>query len=388
MIYFIILFLLLFFTLIYDFFKVKSGKKIVYYIVLIGLICLSGFRYRVGGDTLMYMIVHPRLPSLSELGSNYAINEKLQPLWIFFVAVSKSITEEFYMIQLLHGIIINTLIFNFIKSNTKYIFTAILLYYIGYYGYFNFEILRESIAVAIFLYSIKFIKNKKWVAYYIISLLALSVHFSAIVLFVIPLLLKLKFNLSRALIIFILGVIFGVFFIKILFSLNIGGGLVESIKLYLDYKPTFYGLISILVLYILYPWVIYKISNYYLKIESNLNNFLNVYILIGASTSFFFIFFRFLNYLTPILFLFIAEIIHGVYRKGKFKQVGLTSGILTFIVFSVIHMNAYFSDTSQFVESSRWYSRWYPYYSIFDKEIDETREKLVIEQNKFQLKKK
>ena len=382
MIYFVILFLLLFFTLIYDFLKVKSGKKMMYYIALIILICLSGFRYRVGGDTLMYMLLHPELPSLSEIGSFQSMNEKFQPLWIFFVAVSKSITEEFYMIQLLHALIVNVLIFSFIKSNTKYVFTAILLYYIGYYGYFNFEILRESIAIAIFLYSIKFIKNKKWVAYYTISLLALFFHFSAIVLFVIPLLLKLRFNLSRAFVIFIVGIIFGVIFISVIDSLNIGGGLNKSIKEYLDYKPTIYGLISILVLYILYPWMIYKISFSYLKINSNFYSFLNVYIIIGASTSFFFIFYRFLNYLTPILFLFLAEIIHGVYRKGKLKQVGLTNAVILFLFVTVVHTSRYFTDTSQYVESSRWYSFWYPYYSIFNKQMDETREKLIKEQNK------
>ena len=161
MIYFIVLIILLFFAFIYDFANTKVGRKIAYYSILIGLICLSGFRYRVGGDTLSYMLTYPNMPNLKQLGNFDYIDLKLQPLWVLLVSISKSVTEEFYMLQLFHAIIINTLIFSFIKTNTKYIFTAILLYYIGYFGYFNFEIMRESIAISIFLYSIKFLQNKK-----------------------------------------------------------------------------------------------------------------------------------------------------------------------------------------------------------------------------------
>lgn len=384
MIYFVVLFLLMFFAFIYDFSNAKSGKKFVYYSVLIGLICLSGFRYRVGGDTLMYMLRHPGMPEFGELSNYNAGLEKFQPFWLFLVAFAKSITEEFYMVQLLHAIIVNTLVFSFLRANTKYIFTAILLYFIGYYGYFNFEILRESIAVAIFLYSIKFLQNKNWVLYFSLSLVALLFHFSAIILFVFPFIISLKFNFFRVILIFIIGILFGTIFNSFVNNLTFVGDFMKNAKMYVGYIASFWGVVSLLFLYVLYPSFIYKISSSILKINTNLYRLLNIYIIIGASTAFFYIFFRFLNYLTPILFIFLTEIIHGFIRKDYFNKVKMSTAILIFLSISIIHTSHYFSDTSRYVADSRWYSFWYPYYSIFDKQVDETREELIFNQNKFQ----
>lgn len=46
-------------------------------------------------------------------------------------------------------------------------------------------------------------------------------------------------------------------------------------------------------------------------------------------------------------------------------------------------MRPYFSDTSHLVTNSRWYSKWYPYYTIFDKKIDKTREDIRMNEDKF-----
>ncbi|MDX1828783.1 MAG: EpsG family protein [Lutibacter sp.] len=381
MIYFLILILLIFFAFIYDFGNAKSGKKIAYYGILLVLICLSSFRYRVGGDTLMYMLKYQNMPNFNEFG-NYEIGlSKLQPLWVLLVAIAKSITPEFYMLQILHAIIVNSLIFSFIKSNTKYVFTAILLYYIGYYGYFNFEILRESIAIGIFLYSIKYLQNKKWFLYFTLSFVAFLFHFSAIILFIFPFIINLKFSFWRALLIFVLGILFSSYFSRFVDSVNLVGGLITSMKEYVEYVPTIWGIISILVLYLLYPTVIYKLSKSFLKINSNFYSFLSVYIIIGAAATFFFIFFRFLNYLTPIIFIFLTEILHGFFRRKDIRSIRMAFVIIIFLIFSIIHMNRYFTDTSKYVASSRWYSYWYPYYSIFDKKKDETRENLIRAQN-------
>jgi hypothetical protein len=381
MIYFVILILLIFFAFIYDFGNAESGKKITYYGILLVLICLSGFRYRVGGDTLMYMLKYQNMPNFNEFG-NYEIGlSKLQPLWVLLVAIAKSITPEFYMLQILHAIIVNSLIFSFIKSNTKYVFTAILLYYIGYYGYFNFEILRESIAIGIFLYSIKYLQNKKWFLYFTLSFVAFLFHFSAIILFIFPFIINLKFSFWRALLIFVLGILFSSYFSRFVDSVNLVGGLITSMKEYVEYAPTIWGIISILVLYLLYPTVIYKISESFLKLNSSFYSFLSVYIIIGSTTTFFYIFFRFLNYLTPIIFIFLTEILHGFFRRKDIRTFRMAFVMLIFIGLSVIYVSPYFTDTSKYIASSRWYSRWYPYYSIFDKKKDETRENLIRAQN-------
>ncbi|MEE9362038.1 MAG: EpsG family protein [Cellulophaga sp.] len=378
MIYFIILFLLLFFAFIYDFGNANVGKNFVSFSILIGLICLSGFRYRVGGDTLNYMYKFPSMPMLSELRDYEFGTDHLQPLWLLLVATAKSISDEFYMLQLIHAIIVNTLIFSFLRSNTKYFFTTILLYYIGYYPYFNFEILRESIAISIFLFSIKFIISKNWYLYFSLSFIAFLFHFSAIILFFIPTILKLNLKPWSFILIFFSGILFSDLFSGFINSINSASSLISSMKEYVEYKATIWGVASLFILNVLYPSLLYRLSASVLKIKSNLYRLFNTYILVGASTTYLYIFFRFTNYLTPILFIFLTEIIHAFFRARLFRSIRMIPVIIIFILFIVIHTNRYFSDTSKIVPSSRWYSRWYPYYSIFDKQEDTTRERLIL----------
>lgn len=101
-----------------------------------------------------------------------------------------------------------------------------------------------------------------------------------------------------------------------------------------------------------------------------------MYIIIGCSISYFTIFYRFINYFTPILCIFITEILHSIFRlKGSLYLRSIVVTIV-FLAISTVLMNRYFSDTSRYVESSRWYNRWYPYESVFTKRLDPTREKL------------
>ena len=383
MIYILIILTLLFFAFYFDFGEAKIGKEFIFYLVLLGLICLSGFRYRVGGDTLLYMLRHEGMPTLGELRSLRQAAGKLQPFWTLVVAVSKSITPDFYMVQFLHAIIVNTLIFHFIKAHTKYVFTAIFLYFIGYYGYFNFEILRESLAISVFLFSIKFLLNKKWIHYYLLALTAFLFHVSAIILFFIPLLIKIKYRFWVALVIFCVGVVFSGVFGSFVGKVNLAGSFFTSMKVYVDYNSTIFGLLSLLIFKFLYPASIYKLSSSHLKIKSDLFSLMSTYIYIGASTALFYIFYRFLNYLTPVLFIFLTEVIHEFSKKIELRANKLALIFLLLFSISIIHMNSYFTSTSKYVTNSRWYSYWYPYHTIFDKKVDLTRERLIKSQNEF-----
>ncbi|MBD3614984.1 MAG: EpsG family protein [Gracilimonas sp.] len=382
MIYFIILALLFLLTIYYDFGNNNLGKIPFFYLVLIMLICLSGFRYRVGGDTLMYMQTYGLLPTLNELDDFQNPFAKLQPLWLLLVAFSKSISKEFFILQFMHAIILNSIIFGFIRKHTRYIFTAVLFYYFGYYFYFNFEILRESLAIAIFILSLDYLFQKKWFKYYLLSIVGLLFHFSAIILFFIPLIVKFRLRTLSYILIFVLGYLLNPFFISSLKSLAGSNALLISIFTYLDYNYTIYGLLSLLVLNLIYPLFIRYVNESYLKIKSQLNPLLNVYIFIGAITPMFYIFYRFANYLLPVFFLILANCFVVVVMKKTKHNSKIIMLILILCSVSFIHTKKYFSDTSEYVNNSRWYSRWYPYHSIFDKEEDPVREKLIIEQSK------
>lgn len=160
MIYLLILIYSLTLSFVYDFGNLRIGKKMNLLIVFMVLVSLSGFRYRIGGDSYFYIKMYEYLPTLPELSSIELGVSKLQPLWLLLNAISRTISPDFFVFQLLHALIVNSIIFYFFRKYTKYVFTAVLLYFIGFYGYFNFEILRESLAICVFLLSLEFFVKK------------------------------------------------------------------------------------------------------------------------------------------------------------------------------------------------------------------------------------
>ena len=375
MLYFTIIIYLILSALIYDFIEVKNGKNFNFYLIYVLFICLSGFRYYVGGDTFNYIYQHNFIPTLSELPHANIGVTKFRPLWLLLSSSAKSITDSFILVQFFHAIIVNSIIFKFIKDNTRNIFTAILLYFIGYYFYFNFEILRESLAISMFIVSLKYYNKNKWVYYYIYSFVAFLFHFSAIILFVMPLLKKVEIKYSYILIFFVAGAFLNKMLLNYLDSLS-GNTIVSYyIETYKTYNYTFYGLISIAVFYIVYPKLLIIVNKNFLQIDYKFLKLFNIYMILGAASALFFIFFRFLNYFTPVLFLLLADMLHALYeRKISIKRMRMV--IVVFLLIAFIHCNKYFADTSEYSAGSRWYSHWYPYYSVFNKKIDPIREKI------------
>lgn len=376
MIYLFICLYILFLAFSYDFGNLSKGKKVNKILVFIILVALAGFRYRVGGDTYFYMYWYDILPNLSELNSLDLGIEKFQPLWIFINAISKSISKEFYAFQIIHAIFINSVIFHFFYKYTRYFFTGIFLYFIGFYGYFNFEILRESIAVCIFLLALEAFQNRRWWKYYTFAIIAFGFHFSAIFIFFIPILKKIPVSTISVFFYLILGLLLNKIFVSILNLLPLSSVLVFLLKAYSEYNYTIWGLISIILLFVLYPIIVLKISINYLRLNSHFHSLMKIYIFIGSLTTMFFVFFRFLNYLTPIFFIILTEFLHGFFRKQSLKPFRMAIITLAFLIISSAHISRYFNDTSDKVSSTRWYSYWYPYYSIFNEKKDPTREKL------------
>ena len=62
MIYFVVFILLLIPVVKYDWMAKTGGESKWYYLNLVVLILLAALRYRVGGDTLMYMSVYDSFP--------------------------------------------------------------------------------------------------------------------------------------------------------------------------------------------------------------------------------------------------------------------------------------------------------------------------------------
>jgi len=184
------------FILIYQYdFREKSTKKwFCYYSILVVLVCLAGFRYRIGNDTITYEKWFETLPSFNRLTMNFLTDNSKESLFVLFNILIKSIFHKWVFAQIIHAIIINSIVFYFIKKYTSFVFTSVLIYFLWIFYDYNCEILRQSLASSIFLLSVDSLIEKKYLKYYSFAIIAFLFHNLAVVLFILPLIAFFRIN--------------------------------------------------------------------------------------------------------------------------------------------------------------------------------------------------
>lgn len=107
--------------------------------------------------------------------------------------VSRSFTSSFYVFMLIVAIIIISSYAKIIKDYSPYIWLPLLLYLlINYYP--SFFLLRQYIAMSVFLFSIKYVINRNPWKFGILSLIAISFHLTAVVILPFYFLYGIKFS--------------------------------------------------------------------------------------------------------------------------------------------------------------------------------------------------
>ena len=384
MIYIIVLLLILIPVIRYDFLKKTKGFKIWAFLELLVLILLVGLRYRVGGDTLTYIDYFDEYPTIQELFNFDFSSAQFKPLWYVYNAIIKFIWNDFTFFQIVQAIIVNTIVFWFCKKNVKYFFSAILLYYIGFYFYFNMEILREVLAVCIFLLIFRFVQEKRYVEYYLFSTIAFFFHYSAMIMFIVPILylvknISWKTTLITAIGLFLLlsAVDISPLLVKLLLGNDLLNLKFESYSS-LDDKSNYIGLITII-----FPIILLMIVDKYQDKEnegSPFKNLMFLYVQLTVFTAFFpAMFSRMSNFIVPFYVVFILVSIEKFSFKIDKSIFSLRGLAVRLILFWFIFMRIYSltKDTSDVMLGTRYYNIFYPYYSVFNPVTDAQREQFV-----------
>jgi hypothetical protein len=366
MIVYIIPFIVTFFAaIVYDICKYHdNGKFLIWIGLYIYLTLLIGFRYMVGGDSYFYMLYFNNVSP----GSLFDISwdGEYQPLFTFLTSFSKAIYPSFTSFQLLHAFIINTCLFVFIAKNSRYRFGTMFLCLLIFYINFTVEILRESLAIMVFICNYKNLENNKWVKYYIGVVIAILFHLSAVFLIVLPFLKFLRLNKSYLLLLLLTFLALNQLQYLFVFFEN-----VEKInKKVNDYSEASYGWKSTLLFFVtrtiipvgLFLWAKVKF-NISIKYES----LICVFGLLGVCSIFnTIIFTRFTNYLMLFYCIALADVLIPFFRL-KVLTVSKLFVIGTFVL--ILWSYGYTS----FYWPAGYYEKWVPYYSIFSYESENNK---------------
>lgn len=362
MILYVLPFLATFFGFIkYEVFQIKDvGKSVLFWLVYIYLTLLIGLRYMVGGDSYFYMIYFDNI-SLNYIDLSWEAD--YQPLFYLLNYLAKLIYPSFTSFQIIHSLIINTVLFYFINKNTNNRFLALFFCLLMFYINFSVEILRESLAIMIFIINYKSYQNSKWLQYFIGVFIALMFHISALFLILLPFVKRLKLNKK-----YILLLITAFF---VLNQLNYFFSVLENVekigKKVNDYSEASYGWKSTFLFFFtrtllpisLFFWAKTKF-NFNIKYEPLICSFglLGVFSIFNTI-----IFIRFTNYLFPFYCISLAELLIPYFRlKVLTVQKSFVNMAFLAILLSYGYLSFYWPD--------KYYKKWVPYYSIFSDEAN------------------
>lgn len=354
---------------------------IVYPLFLVTFILVAGLRWKVGGDSISYEdFFYNELVPLEQMGNFEFSLTKFEPLFILFMSLCKTVHSEFWFFQLVHACIVNITFFAFFKKYTPFKFNALLIYAFGYFFYFNMEILREVLAICVFIYIYPLYHKKKWFTYFLCSILACFLHFSALILLFLPLARNRKLTPNGIIL------IFAVVFIIVFFSTNIGflldllgqDSISSRYLLYSNVVLNFFGIAFNFIFFVLFPYVLYK---YVLKREgvTVFEDLVFIYFLIAGIFTVIGGFGRLLNYFIPFMMVFYANALLCVVRD-RTSPLTRTLMFFTLLIVPFSFRTYYYSrDTSNLVAGTRQVDLWYPYSSVFSKEEYPFREQIYKE---------
>jgi len=270
MIYLITGVFLSFLSFIDIFYRNISNSKFNLWIALSILLFISSFRFEVGQDWINYLEFFEITSTADTLEYGYKLINNLfsnsgssYNFFLFFIS--------FFTLFFIN----NTLI------TLKYKVISVLIYFSDLFLYYNLSGMRQGIAIAITLFSLKYIIEKNLVKFLFIVFLASLFHISSIIFVLAYFAYSIKITRTKLLYLIFIGI---VFFVNIQFFIDFLLSTINSKKLifYLSLAEIqenntvnfIIGLAKRSVVLIIFVLIPREMKNQY-----NLSSFVNIYIL-------------------------------------------------------------------------------------------------------------
>lgn len=169
----------------------KNKKYLLSKILLFLSFCISllpmGLRYGIGTDYFYTYVPYFKwigngITSFDEIGFN------------FLNKIIHVYNGDYRLLFFLTSFIIMFFIYKSIYDNSVNIWMSVALIFLGQSYFYSMNIVRQSIAMSILLFSFKYLKEKNYIKYLLFGLLAASMHTTAI--FILPFLYLSKININ------------------------------------------------------------------------------------------------------------------------------------------------------------------------------------------------
>ncbi len=379
MIYLITFILFLIPVVRFDLMKLPGKRTVWVFLELMFLICIAGFRYRVGGDTLIYMSLFEDYPTIAELPYFDFEEAFYNPLWYIYNSIFKSCGDSFVLFQFVHAIIINVSFFIFFhRYCPNCFFSAVLVYFFGYYVYFNFEILREIMCICILLFAYPYLEQKRFIPYFLLSTIALFFHSFSAIMFLLPLMLLVKRDRLWMAIIIIASIVLllkVIDVVSILLYMTLEGTAANTIRRYMqELAPNAMGMIVQFLIIVPFLLMMYVRNKFNYRNNDLMGAFLLVTVAIQCAAMFIPLAFRLSNYFMPFGIVYLLNTFYENYWDIRSHGIAKVLVFCSFFVYTFNLSYYYLKNKEDYIPGGHMYDYFIPYNSILYPLEDKERE--------------
>lgn len=181
--------------------KYRVDKTLWIYAFILNLTFFSAFRDGLGTDYVGYLeklsysaggSIRLFSEPFFQMNSNLIQNTDLSPVFFFFIT----------------SVITIPLLCSFLMKKNEVLYSSLLIFILFPTLYFNtFNLVRQFFSAAIFLYSIRYIYDKKFGQYALSIALACTMHLSSIILLPLYFFLDKRYSLTTYLLLFLIFVL-------------------------------------------------------------------------------------------------------------------------------------------------------------------------------------
>ena len=351
----------------------QPWSNVLFYAILVILVAVSTFGYKMGTDTAMYEREFSQYNTLFNLHP-YDFNlDNRQPGWILFQSFCRTIFDSYYFMKFVYATFVNTAIFLTIHRYTRYVYFGILFYLLSSYLYFNFEILRQGMGIAIFLIGYPYVLRRKWHWYFLCVILAYSMHNSAAVLMFLPLFHTFDRSALIGILLLCLLVFFNSAWLGQTITQFMSSDLLAdtSAAIYLD-NDSLLSIARFRTYLIMFAFPLAMLLVFRFEgINIRYHAVIMFYAVTVIAGEFAWILFRFQQYFIIFAVIFYVESFIYLARRLTFNYRRIVAPMLMLLMV-YFYVNAYFNNVND--TSRKSYERYFPYSSIFDKESAPYRE--------------
>lgn len=208
--YFLIFYLLISFIWYFDYAQSTQKGKVLKnqsfaILSFILLFIIAGFRHEdIANDSLAYKILFEEI-NISK--SFFSFEGRLEPGYQFFSQCIKLFISSSHVAMFtVSSFIIQLFCLRFIYKHSNNIWLSIFLFLTLRYYFFTVSAIRQGIALGICLWSYEFLIRNKVKKFYLLILLAITFHYSALIFAILPFIKNIQFTRKKMFLAFLVGV--------------------------------------------------------------------------------------------------------------------------------------------------------------------------------------